>query len=186
MVPLSSLWIPIVLGAVLVFVVSSIIHMVLPYHRSDYGKVPTEDDVMEALRRFKIPPGDYMVPRPGAAATMRSPEFQERMKKGPVLMMTVMESGMAGMGKQLAMWFAYSILVGVFAAYIAGRALAPGAAYLDVFRFAGTTAFAAYSLGLWQNSIWYKRSWSTTLKSTFDGLVYGMLTAGALGWLWPR
>lgn len=186
MVPVSSLWMPIVLGAVLVFVVSSIIHMVLPYHRSDYGKVPTEDDVMEALRRFKIPPGDYMVPRPGTSATMRSPEFQERMKKGPVLMMTVMESGIPAMGKQLAMWFAYSILVGVFAAYIAGRALAPGAAYLDVFRFAGTTAFAAYSLGLWQNSIWYKRSWSTTLKSTFDGLVYGMLTAGALGWLWPR
>jgi hypothetical protein len=186
MVPVSSLWIPIVLGAVLVFVVSSIIHMVLPYHRSDYRKLPAEDDVMEALRRFKIPPGDYLVPCAGSPATMRSPEFQERMKKGPVLMMTVMESGTPAMGKQLAMWFVYSLVVGVFAAYVAGRALAPGAPYIRVFRFAGTTAFAAYSLGLWQNSIWFKRSWSTTLKSTFDGLVYGLLTAGALGWLWPR
>lgn len=36
-----------------------------------------------------------------------------------------------------------------------------------------------------QNSIWYSRKWSSTLKSMFDGLVYGLLTAGVFGWLWP-
>ncbi|MBW2258413.1 MAG: hypothetical protein JRI25_27990 [Deltaproteobacteria bacterium] len=76
-------------------------------------------------------------------------------------------------------------LLGIFAAYVAGRALEPGAHYLAVFRFAGCMAFVGYALALWQNSIWYKRAWSTTLKSSFDGLVYALLTAGTFGWLWP-
>ncbi len=38
MVSLMSLWIPILVSAVIVFVLSSIIHMVLPYHRTDLRK----------------------------------------------------------------------------------------------------------------------------------------------------
>lgn len=186
MVPLTSLWAPILLAAVLVFIVSSIIHMVLPYHRSDYGKLPAEDDIMEALRRFKIPPGDYLMPCPATPAAMRSTEFLDKLKRGPVAMMTMMEGGPPTMGPQLVMWFVYSVVVGIFAGYVAGRALPPGAEYLDVFRFVGTVAFVSYSLALWQNSIWYKKAWSTTLKSTFDGLIYALLTAGTFGWLWPR
>jgi len=186
MVPVTSLWAPIVLGAVLVFVVSSIIHMVLPYHRSDYGRLPSEDEVMEALRRFKIPPGDYLFPNPGTPDRMRSQEFLDKMKRGPVAMMTMMESGAPAMGKQLASWFLYLIVVGIFAGYVAGRALRPGAEYLVVFRFTGTVAFVGYTLALWQHTIWYKRSVATTAKSTFDGLIYALLTAGAFGWLWPR
>ncbi len=186
MVALTSLWAPILLGAVLVFVVSSIIHMALPYHRTDYGRVPSEDEVMEALRRFKIPPGDYFVPCPGSPDTMRSPEFQEKMRRGPVALMTMMESGVPTMSKQMLAWFVYSLVVGLFAGYVASRALLPGAEYLDVFRFTGTVAFVGYALALWQHTIWYKRSLATTVKSTFDGLVYALLTAGAFGWLWPR
>jgi hypothetical protein len=84
------------------------------------------------------------------------------------------------------LWFLYGIAVSVCAAYIAGRALPSGASYLQVFRFAGTTAFIGYSLALWQMSIWYRRSWVTTFKATVDGLIYGLLTAGTFGWLWPR
>jgi len=90
------------------------------------------------------------------------------------------------MGKSLVLWFLYSVVVSVFAAYVAGRALGPGAQYLQVFRFAGCTAFTAYSLALVQPSIWYGRNWGTTVKSMFDGLVYACLTAGTFGWLWPR
>ena len=185
MVSVLSLWLPILVAAILVFVVSSIIHMVLPYHRSDYGMVPKEDDVMEALRRFNIPPGDYLMPRPGSPANMRSPEFIAKRDKGPVALMTVWRGGPPTMGKQLGLWFGYSVLVGVFAGYVAGITLGPGAPYLTVFRVTGTVAFAAYALALWQNSIWYMKAWSITLKSTFDGLVYALLTAGAFGWLWP-
>ena len=185
MVPLASLWLPILVAAVLVFVVSSVIHMVLPYHRSDYGMVPKEDDVMASLRPFNIPPGDYLMPCPGTPAHMRSPEYIAKRDQGPVMMITVWPSGAVAMGGQLALWFAYSLIVGLFAGYVAGIVLGPGAPYLTVFRITGTVAFAGYALALFQNSIGYRRAWSITLKSAFDGLIYALLTAGAFGWLWP-
>jgi hypothetical protein len=181
MTELNALWLPILLSAVIVFVVSSIIHTVLPWHKSDYARVPNEDKVMDALRPLAIPPGDYMLPRPSSSQEMRSPDFAEKVKKGPVMVLTVMPNRMMPMGKNLALWFLYSAIISLFAAYIAGRALPVGAPYLRVFRFAGTTAFLGYSGALWQMSIWYRRAWSTTIKSTIDGLIYGLLTAGSAG-----
>jgi hypothetical protein len=186
MVSIPSLLLPVLLSAVLVFLASFVIHMVLKYHHTDFKRVPDEDRVMEALRPFNLPPGDYMMPRPASMKDMRTPEFMAKRDKGPVLVMTVMPKGPFSMTKELVQWFLYCVVVGVLTAYVAGRALGPGTAYLKVFRFAGTTAFIAYSVALWQDSIWYKRAWSTTIKNTFDALVYGCLTAGAFGWLWPR
>ncbi len=186
MVSVTSLWLPIILSAVIVFIASSIIHMLLPIHRNDYRKLPDEDGVMDAFRKFSVPPGDYLFPCAGSPKEMTDLSFREKWNRGPVGMMTVMESGPPRMGKSLAIWFLYCLVVGVFAAYVAGRALGPGAHYLKVFRFAGVTAFVGYSLALWQNTIWYKRAWMTTLKANVDGLVYGLLTAGTFGWLWPR
>ena len=185
MVPVMSLWLPILVAAVLVFLGSSVIHIVLQYHNSNFGKVPNEEGVLDALRPFAIPPGEYVIPHAESYKEMGTPEFTAKLEQGPVAFMTVLPNGKQGMGGQLALWFVYSILVGLMAAYIAGRALGPGAEYLSVFRFTGATAFFTYSVGLWQNSIWYKRAWSTTLKQTFDGFIYALLTAGAFGWLWP-
>lgn len=186
MVPILSLWVPIVVSSVIVFFASWLMHMLLPYHQSDFKPLASEDAVMDALRKFDIPPGDYMMPRPGSPAGMHAPEFKAKMAKGPVAVITVMKSGPADMGTSLMQWFAYLLVIGVICAYVAGRALKPAAGYLPVFRLAGCTAFVAYSLGLWQDSIWYKRAWSTTLKYSFDGLIYGLLTAGTFGWLWPK
>jgi hypothetical protein len=189
MTGLFALWLPIVLSAVIVFVVSSVIHMMTPWHKSDYPKLPNEDRVMDALRPLAIPPGDYMVPRPSSREEMKSPAFAEKMKRGPMMMLTVFPTPKTSpppMGRSLALWFLYSVVVGIFAAYVAGRALPPGARYLSVFRFAGVTAFVGYALALWQLSIWYRRAWSTTIKATVDGLIYALLTAGTFGWLWPR
>jgi hypothetical protein len=186
MTSLSALWLPILLSSVMVFVASSIIHMALPWHKSDYPPVPNEDKVMEALRPLAIPPGDYMIPRASSTKEMRTSEFADKLKKGPVLVVTVFPSGQWTMGRNLALWFVFSVVVGTFAAYVAGRALPVGANYLSVFRFIGVMAFVGYSMALWEMSIWYRRAWSTTIKSTVDGLIYGLLTAGTFGWLWPR
>jgi hypothetical protein len=186
MVPLTALWLPILLSAVIVFVASSLIHMVLPWHKNDYPQVPNEEGLRAALRPLAIPPGDYMVPRPASREGMRDPAFLEKVNQGPNVILTVMPSGSLSMGRSLALWFLYSVVVGLFAAYVASRALAPGAEYIQVFRFAGTTAFLGYAVALWQMSIWYRRAWSTTVKATVDGLIYALLTAGTFGWLWPR
>ena len=186
MVAITQLWMPILVSAVIVFVVSAIIHMVLPIHRNEYQKLGAEDEVMEALRKAGVGSGEYMVPHPGSMAGMREPAFVEKRTKGPVAMITVLPAGPPGMGKNLFQWFVYTILIGLFAAYIAGRALGPGAPYRSVFRFAGCTAFTGYSLAILQASIWGGRPWSTTLKHVVDGLVYGLMTGGTFGWLWPR
>jgi hypothetical protein len=117
---------------------------------------------------------------------MKSPEHKEKLAKGPVLFMTVMPNGQPSMGRSLVQWFVYCVVVGIFAAYVAGRALAFGTDYLTVFRFAGATAFAGYGLALLQNSIWYRRNWGATLRSVFDALIYAGMTGGAMGWLWPK
>ena len=139
---------------------------------------------MDALRRFNLAPGDYLMPHAGSPAGMKNPQFIEKMQKGPVALMTIVPPGPPSMTKSLVLWFLYAVVVSIFAAYIAGRALPSSATYLQVFRFAGCTAFTGYSLALLQNSIWYHRNWGTTIKSMFDGLVYGLLTAGTFGWLW--
>ncbi len=186
MTALSALWLPILLSAVFVFVASSVIHMALPWHKNDCLKVPNEDKVMDALRPFAIPPGDYGMPRPSNMQEMRTPEFAERAKRGPMVIFTVMPSGSMSMNRPLALWFVYSAIIGLLAAYVAGRALPTGAPYLRVFQVVSVTAFVGYAAALWQMSIWYHRAWGTTIKATIDGLLYALLTAGTFGWLWPR
>jgi hypothetical protein len=185
MVTLASLWLPILLAAVAVFIVSSLVHMVLTYHQTDVRAVPNEDEVMAALRPFQIPPGDYVLPRPATAQAMKSQEFQDKLKVGPVVFMTVLPNGPMAMGVQLGQWFVYCVVVGIFAGYLASRTVPPGTEYLQVFRITGTVAFAGYALALLQNSIWYMRNWVATFKSVVDGLLYSLVTAGFFGWLWP-
>lgn len=186
MTELSALWLPILLGAVFVFIASSIIHMGPFWHQNDFPQLPDEARARAAIGALGVPPGDYMLPRCKTHAEMRSPEFMQKMSEGPVWIITVRPNGMAGMGKPLLLWFVYILLVALFAGYIAAIALPPGTHYLTVFRFVGTTAFMAFSLGLLHDSIWYARQWSTTFKLMFDGLIYALVMAGAFGWLWPK
>ena len=185
MVSLASLWLPILLSAVGVFIASSIVHMMLGYHRSDYGKEASEDAVMEDLRKANLAPGDYLVPHPGSPEHMRSQEYKDKVNRGPVVMFTVM-TGFFAMGKRFTQWFIYLLVVGVLVAYVAAHSLPPGSGFRGVFRIVGCVSFAAYGLALWQLSIWYSRSWSTTLKSNIDAVIYAAVTAAIFGWLWPR
>ena len=186
MVYLTALWLPILLSAVVVFFASWVMHMTLTYHKGDYKKLPNEDGVLQAMRSQTLAPGTYMFPYCASPKEAGSAEMLEKQKKGPVGILTVIPSGPRGMGKYLALWFTFCLVVSVFVAYLAGRTLSAGTEYLAVFRVAGTVGFVGYSLGHIPNSIWGGQPWSTTLKHMFDGLVYALLTAGMFGWLWPR
>jgi hypothetical protein len=185
MVSLTALWLPVVLSAVIVFIASSIMHMLLPYHRSDYRQLPDEDKLLAALRAAGLKQGLYHFPF-CTHKDMKSPAAMEKFKQGPVGMLTVFPSGPPAMPKFLGMWFAYCLIIGLFVAYLTGRTVAPGANYMAVFRVAGTAAFLAYGLGNLSNGIWKGQPWSVTLKEAIDGLVHALLTAGTFGWLWPR
>jgi hypothetical protein len=185
MVPLIALWLPILLSAIIVFVASSIMHTVLPYHKSEYHQVPDEAKVLAALRSAGLKRGYYHFPF-CSHKEMKSPAMMEKYKQGPVGMMTVLPSGPPAMPKFLGMWFAYCLIIGFFVAYLTGRTVPSGTNYLPVFRVAGTAAFLAYGLGQLSNGIWKGQPWSMTIKEVIDGLVYALLTAGTFGWFWPR
>jgi hypothetical protein len=185
MVSLAALWLPIVLSAVFVFIASSIMHMLLPYHRSDYKPLPDEEKVTAALRSVGLTRGLYVFPF-CTHKDMKSPAMAEKYKQGPVGTMTVAPSGPPAMPKFLAMWFIYCLVIGFFTAYLTGHTVAQGAHYLAVFRVAGTAAFMSYGLANLSSGIWKMQPWSMTIKEVIDGLVYGLLTAGTFGWLWPR
>jgi hypothetical protein len=186
MASLVSLWLPIVLSAVIVFVASSVIHMTPLWHKNDFPKMPREAEALEALRPLAIPPGDYFIPRASGMQEMRSQEFKDKLNRGPVAVLTVMPNGQIAMTRSLVQWFVFLVVVGIFVALVTCRTLPIGTPYLRVFKVAGTVAFMAYALALCELSIWYRRSWSLTLKGAFDGLIYASLTAGTFGWLWPR
>ena len=185
MTPLLSLLLPILVSAVFVFIASSIIHMVTPWHKHDLLPVPDEDGVMKALRPFNLRPGNYLFPRPASRAEMSSPAFREKYKTGPVAFMTI-RPGSFNMGGTLIQWFLYSVAVSVVAGYIAGVAFGPGTEYLRIMQVAGCVAFVGYAMAQMHESIWWGRNWSWTIRNMLDGLLYGLLTGGTFGWLWPR
>lgn len=183
MTTIISLWLPVIISAVLVFIVSSILHMLFTYHNSDYKKLPAEDDVMEALNKFNIPSGDYMMPYTTDPKERKSKEFQDKFKKGPAAVITFFTSAEMNMGKSLGLWFIYCLIVTAFSAYSVGHIAGLGSGYMNIFKLAAMSSFAGYSLGLMQYSIWFRKSWSATIKSMFDGVIYALLTAGVFGWL---
>jgi hypothetical protein len=186
MVPITELWLPILLSAVFVFIASSIFHMVLPFHKSDYRKLPEEDRVLDSLRSAGVTPGrTYHFPF-CKHNEWNTPEAQAKFKRGPVGLLTIIPSGPPTMGKYLALWFLFCVIVSVFVAYLTGRTLARGTEYMEVFRVAGTAAFLAYGVSQIQDSIWKAQTWGVTFKQIFDGLIYALLTAGTFGWLWPK
>ena len=186
MTGLDALLVPIAVSAVLVFIVSAIIHMTPLWHAKDYDQVPNQEAARASLRALALSPGDYMVPRTYDMKEMKTPEYQAKLTEGPQMILTVLPNVPWQMGRTLGLWFVYSLVISLFAAYVAGRILPPGAEYLDAFRFAATTAFLGYAAALWQMWIWYGRSGSLTAKATLDGLIYALITGGVFGWLWPQ
>jgi hypothetical protein len=187
MVSIVSLWLPILVSAVAVFFVFFLIHMVLKYHASDFQGLPSEDNLMDAARTLNIPPGDYMMPHcaPGKNP-VKDPVYMEKFNKGPVAVMTFMPAGEWNMGRSLTQWFIFCLVVSIFSGFIASMSLGPGQSFVAVTRVAGTAAFMGYALGQAQNSIWYRRKWSTTFKNVFDGLLSGLATGAVFAALWPK
>src|SRR6187551_2497684 len=172
MIPLIALWLPILLSAVIVFFASFIMHMVLGYHQSDYRKLPDVNRVTDAMRSAGVTRGPaYFFPY-FSFKEMKSAAAIDKMRRGPVGLLTVLPSGPPAMGKHMVQWFLYCVMISIFAAYLSGRLLAPGIAFLPVFRVIGTVAFLGYGAAHAQESIWSGRSWIITFKHLFDSLIY--------------
>lgn len=184
---LANLWLPILLSGVAVFVVSSVLHMLIPVHKNDYAQLPEEDDVMAAMRQHKVAPGNYYFPLVRSMKDMASPEMVKKFNEGPVGFLTVLPNGPPAMGKSLIQWFVFSLVIGTFVAYATWLAVgATGADPRHVFRMASTIAVMGYGVSAFVDSIWKGVKWSTSFKFFIDGLLYGLATGGVFAWLWPE
>lgn len=178
-----DLWLPVVVAAVVVFTASALVWTVLPWHRTDVAKTPDEEAVRAALKGAK--PGCYVVPYCIDPAELDNDDVAKKFIEGPRAYVTVIANGLPRMRGRLVASFAFYTLVSAACAYVVATALEAGAVYLDVFRIAATTAFLGYGAACVQDSIWFGRPWSITAKNLLDALIYGLLTGGVFGWLYP-
>jgi hypothetical protein len=185
MYAIETLWLPILLSAVAVFIVSSLIHMATPWHKNDFSKVPDEDNVMAALRPFGIPHGEYMIPKADSMADMQSPGFKAKMAAGPNVIMSVLRPMPMSMPSFLIQWFLFVLVVSAAVACLASATVAHGASPHHVFHAVAFSTFLTYSAAIWPFSIWYQRPWGTTFRSTIDGLIYGLVTGAIFMQFWP-
>ena len=176
-----ALWLPILVSAAFVFVVSAIIWMAMPWHKSDFNKSDNEEGVRAALSGHK--PGFYLLPYCIDQKELKNPDVQKKFIDGPLAYITVLPNGLPKMGPKMLMSFVYYVFVGIICAYFLSRTVGADANYLTIFRVTGTVAFVAYGIAFIQESIWFGRPWSITAKNMFDALIYGLMTGGAFGWL---
>lgn len=183
--PFGSLWLPVIVSAIMVFVASSILHMALKYHQADYRSLPNENAVREALTRGNPAPGIYVTPHCTDMKQMKEPAIKEKFEKGPVAILTVLPKGGPKMPKLLALWFGFTLLVSFVAAYVARHTLHPGADRMLVMQITGTVAFAGYALSYVSDSIWKGQPWANTLRAILDGAIYALLTGLTFRLMWP-
>jgi hypothetical protein len=176
-----SLWLPIIVSAVVAFIAGSVIWMAMPWHKGEWKKTADEEAVRAALKGCA--PGRYTVPNVQDQAEWNNPEIKQMAIEGPNAFITVVPSGVPAMGGKLVAMFAYNLLVAVICAYMVSRTLPADAAYLSVFRISGTVAFIAYGMAYVQESVWFGRPWSATVMTFLDALIYAVLTGGVFGWL---
>jgi hypothetical protein len=186
MIALTQLWLPILLSAVFVFVASSVVHMVLQWHKSDYLGFSNEEDVRAALGKSMSAPGIYLVPYCNDMKQMASPEMQARFREGPVAKVILRGGMVPAMGKQLGQWFVFCLVVSLFCAGIGSHGLPAGALAKNVFCMIGLAALMGYGFYTIPHGIWWGQPWRAVLKDLADGVIYALVTAATFAWLWPK
>ena len=183
---LLSLWLPILLSAVVVFVLSSLVHMVLKWHSSDYGTLGNEDAIRAAIRAGNNTPGRYVLPFCKDMKDMGSEAMKQKYNEGPVGHLTLLPNGQPAMGKYLGIWFLWSLVVAIVAAYLASRLMIWDHVHAhSAAKLVGAVTFIAHGFGSVTESIWFGRPWGQTVKYLIDSALYAIGSALVFLWLWP-
>lgn len=186
---LMQLWAPILVSSVLVFVASSILWMATPLHRKDYGDPPDQDGLREALTRGGFRAGMYFIPwRKTGTSGDQDPRFKEHLAQGPWA--TLMVAGRPpSYARTLGLWFMNCLVISAAVAYAGASAMRLGVGapeYMEVFRVIATVAGLAHGGMAAHDTMWRGLGWRFAGVKIVDAVIYGLLTGGAFGWLWPR
>jgi hypothetical protein len=183
---LLALWWPILLSAVVVFAISSLVHMVIKWHASDYSKLANEDAVRDVIRAGHPAPGRYIMPHCAEMKDMASEAMVKKYREGPVGHFTLGPSGVPNLGKYLGLWFLWSVAIAVVAAFLASRLIGWDHAHARAAaKLVAAVTFIAHGFGTVSESIWMMRPWSESAKYLLDAALYAIGSGLVFLWLWP-
>ena len=185
MLTLTQLWLPILASAIAVFVASSLVHMVIKWHNSDYRKLPNEEEARATLRSVATAPGMYFIPHCPDMKEMQKPENIQKFVDGPIAMMTIRPPGKPSMGAPLAQWFVLNVFVAAIGAYVACYMLPPIPSFLAACRPMAVVTFMSYAVGALSNGVWYGKPWPVVVKELLDAAIYATVAGCVFAWLWP-
>jgi hypothetical protein len=178
---IMTLWQPILATTVLAFIAGSVIWMAMPWHKNDWQQPPDEDGARRGLNG--LTPGQYSLPHVKGMADFKNPEIQQKYKDGPVAFITVLPSRLPNMGPNMVLMALFNLLVAVLCAYFVSRLAPAGADYMTIFRISSAVTFISYGMAYVQESVWFGRPWSATMKTFLDAAIYAGITGGVFGWL---
>lgn len=180
---LLALWMPILVGTVVLFFCSFLAWAVLPHHKTDHKSLPDEDAFMQFVREQNLKAGNYFFPRPANSAEEKSKEYIDKYSKGPrgVIDIYDMPNMPMNMVKTILFYFLTVLTIG-YISFVACPPSAETTDFMKVFRIAGTIAVLTYASTGICNKIWFKRAIFTEF---LDGVVFGVLTGLIYAALWP-
>jgi hypothetical protein len=182
---LIPLWLPILLSAVIVWIISAVVWMALPHHKRDFIALPDEDSFMDAVRKSGIKPGNYIFPDFRDSKAMKSEKMQKALNEGPVGHLSVWQTPLT-MGSKMVATFVVYLVVSTLIAYLTRVALPGAAPFAKVFQVAATAGILAYCFAFIPNAVWFGSYKRTIAANIVDGIVYGLITGAIFAWRWPQ
>jgi hypothetical protein len=180
-----QLWLPILATGVLIFVASSLIHMVFKWHNSDYRPLGNEDEVRAAIRHGAPAPGQYLLPYCADVKDMQGTEMRKKYVEGPIAFLTVRANGVPTMAPALTQWFIYTVAIAAITGGIALQTYGLKGDPRHAAHLVGVMSLLAYAAGSVQMGIWMGKPWRSVGKDVLDGVIYGVISAFTFMWLWP-
>jgi len=181
----GDLWLPVLIGAVAVFIASSIIWMALPYHKADIRFLPDERAFDEAIKPLDIAPGLYMFPNCASASEMKSDAFKERFERGPWGIITIMPAK-PNFGLNMLKTFLSYLVICTLIAYVAGSTIPAGAEYLHVFRVCGACGLLGFCTGGLAGDFFLGKPTRFVITGLIDGVMFTLILAGVFASMWPQ
>lgn len=181
---LATLWLPILLSSIAVFVGSFLAWVVIGHHTPDWSEIPDEGEVVDFIRAQGLRPGQYMFPMARTKEALADGSKQQRMTSGPWGTLNVW-SRQVNMSRNLLQTFAFYLVTSFFIGYLASLALDAGASFSKVSQVTGTAGILAYAFGHVPNAIWFGTHRRPMLMDVIDGVCFGLITGLTFATFWP-
>lgn len=178
---ISEYWLAIIVSSIAIWLASSLLWAVLPWHRKDYSKLINQTDVQDALGKTMPTPGLYSIPFMSTIKEMEHAEIKTMIDKGPLALITILPADTFNMGKRLSLWFLLNLAIASIIAILIeittlGIPVDDHRHFGVVIHIAGLVTLLTYGGAYITEGIWFSRTWKVVAKYLVDALIYAVIT----------